>query len=227
MERVAIKNEAKRLLQGRWANAVGAVFIFFVLAEIVNYISYIIPILGIIIGIAIISYFSLSFNKYCVKVSENIGRIKYSECFLDASTFFKTIGAELLVGLALIIPFIIISIILIVISPELEGIFFILFLIVIILTCIFTVYISLSFFPLAFIFIEEKEIGIIEGIKKSMNISKGVKWEYFVFLLSFIGWYLLAIITCGIGLLWLTPYYMLSTYLFYKEAKKRSYQKTE
>lgn len=226
MERVAIKNEAKRLLQGRWTNAVGAVFTFFVVADLVNYISYLIPFVGVVIGIAITSYFSLSFNKYCVKASENTGRVKYSECFLDAPTFFKTIGAELMVGLVLVIPFIIISIILIIISPELEGFIFILFCLLVIIICILSIYITLSFFTLPFIFIQEREIGVIDGIKKAINISKGFKWKYFVFILSFTGWYLLAIITCGIGLLWLTPYYILSTYLFYKEMIKESHQKT-
>ncbi|WWU63311.1 hypothetical protein QJR26_09730 [Clostridium baratii] len=87
------------------SKCVRVVFTFFVIEELVNYISYLIPFVGVIIGIAIISYFSLSFSKYCVKISENIRKIKYSECFLDAPTFF-TIGDEFMVGLALVIPFI-------------------------------------------------------------------------------------------------------------------------
>lgn len=48
------------------------------------------------------------------------------------------------------------------------------------------------------------------GVKKAMNISKimtnGHKADIFVMNLSFIGWILLSVITCGIGFVWLFPY---------------------
>jgi uncharacterized membrane protein len=39
--------------------------------------------------------------------------------------------------------------------------------------------------------------------RKRMN---GHKWSLFVFDLSFIGWHILAMMSCGIGYLWLIPY---------------------
>ena len=36
----------------------------------------------------------------------------------------------------------------------------------------------------------------------------GEKWHLFLLQLSFIGWYLLCLPTFGLGILFLTPYYM-------------------
>jgi len=53
------------------------------------------------------------------------------------------------------------------------------------------------------------------SIPKSMNISKvitrGHKGELFAMYLSFIGWALLACLTCGIGMIWLKPYFRMTT----------------
>lgn len=46
---------------------------------------------------------------------------------------------------------------------------------------------------------------------------KGHKTELFVLDLSFIGWWLLSIITLGIGFLWLVPYYRQTVANFYRK----------
>ncbi len=45
----------------------------------------------------------------------------------------------------------------------------------------------------------------------------GHKWEYFVMILSFIGWGLVVLITFGIAAIWVQPYYTLSFANFYNE----------
>lgn len=59
-------------------------------------------------------------------------------------------------------------------------------------------------------------IGALEAMNKSKKITKGHKWELFLLSFSFIGWYLLSILTCGILLLWLIPYYHMSIYNAFK-----------
>jgi uncharacterized membrane protein len=59
-----------------------------------------------------------------------------------------------------------------------------------------------------------------EALKKSQIMMKGYKLELFTLYLSFIGWALLAILTLGIGLLWLYPYIGLSVASFYENLKK-------
>lgn len=54
------------------------------------------------------------------------------------------------------------------------------------------------------------------AIERSMSLMKGHKMELFVMYLSFIGWFILAILTCGIGFLWLYPYVQMSITKFYE-----------
>ncbi len=49
-------------------------------------------------------------------------------------------------------------------------------------------------------------ISALEAIRRSKALMIGNKGRLFVLLLTFIGWAILATITCGIGYLWLAPY---------------------
>lgn len=57
-----------------------------------------------------------------------------------------------------------------------------------------------------FILLEHPETSAAEAIHMSKNMMRGKKWELFCLDLSFIGWFLLSVLTLGIGFLWLTPY---------------------
>jgi uncharacterized membrane protein len=47
----------------------------------------------------------------------------------------------------------------------------------------------------------------------------GHKGKLFVLYLSFIGWFLLSCITCGVGFLWLVPYVQTTLANFYDDLK--------
>lgn len=57
-------------------------------------------------------------------------------------------------------------------------------------------------------------------IKNSWNMMKNHKWEYFVFILSFFGWFLLTIITFGIALIWLIPFMNVANAMYYDKLKE-------
>lgn len=54
-------------------------------------------------------------------------------------------------------------------------------------------------------------------VEESARLMKGNKSEYFLLQLSFIGWAILAAFTCGIGLIFLTPYMQLSSFIYYED----------
>ncbi len=56
-----------------------------------------------------------------------------------------------------------------------------------------------------------------EAITESRQLMDGHKTDLFVLDLSFIGWWLLGIITCGIGMLWVIPYYRQTKANFYRD----------
>ncbi len=57
-------------------------------------------------------------------------------------------------------------------------------------------------------------------IRKSKAMMNGYKWDYFVFNLSFILWYLLIGITFGIAAFYVGPYVQVADILYYEELKK-------
>lgn len=60
----------------------------------------------------------------------------------------------------------------------------------------------------------------MDVINKSKKMMDGHKWEYFVFNLSFIGWFLLIPFTLGIILIWLVPYIQTANIMYYEKLKE-------
>jgi uncharacterized membrane protein len=69
---------------------------------------------------------------------------------------------------------------------------------------------------------DNPEISPLEAIRRSKTMMIGHKWRLFVLYLSFIGWWLLGILTLGIGYLWLYPYVMTTMAHFYLDLRSRN-----
>ena len=70
-----------------------------------------------------------------------------------------------------------------------------------------------------FILSEDDEIEPNDALKKSKEMMYGYKMQFFLLGLSFIGWILLGVLTCGIGLLWVVPYIQTANAKFYEDLK--------
>ena len=67
---------------------------------------------------------------------------------------------------------------------------------------------------------ENPDMKGTEAITLSRKLMNGNKWRAFCFDLSFFGWFILGVITCGIvGVLYVAPYYNCSCAEFYKAIK--------
>lgn len=77
---------------------------------------------------------------------------------------------------------------------------------------------SLAYAMVTFLVIDSDVSGS-DALKESRNMMKGHKGNYFVFMLSFIGWILLTPFTLGILLIWLVPYMTVSQVLYYERLK--------
>lgn len=71
-----------------------------------------------------------------------------------------------------------------------------------------------------FILKDEPELKNNAAIEKSMQMMEGHKTELFLIDLSLIGWLLLSLLTLGLGLLLLLPYYESIHAHFYEDLKK-------
>ena len=56
-------------------------------------------------------------------------------------------------------------------------------------------------------------------ITESRKMMNGHKWQLFVLDLSFIGWFIVGYLCCGIGLLWVAPYYTQARTNFYEQLR--------
>ena len=71
-----------------------------------------------------------------------------------------------------------------------------------------------------YVYSDNPEIGILGSIKRSREMMYGHRWKLFVLNLTFIGWWILCILTCNIGQLWLIPYIQTSFAIFYHDIQK-------
>ena len=65
-----------------------------------------------------------------------------------------------------------------------------------------------------------RELGISDLLKKSEEMMKGHKMDYFLLQLSFIGWMLLAIPTFGLIMIWVGPYMSVAQAKFLNDLKE-------
>lgn len=75
---------------------------------------------------------------------------------------------------------------------------------------------SMTFFILA----ENKGMPVLEAITLSRNMMDGHKMDLFLLTLSFIGWFILVVITFGIAGIWVYPYFYATWANFYLSVKE-------
>lgn len=80
---------------------------------------------------------------------------------------------------------------------------------------------SIMFSQSYFILVDNNHLSAIDCIKSSSQMMKGNKKYFFILILSFIGWFIIGQITCGIGLLWIAPYYKITIGNFYNELNNK------
>ena len=78
---------------------------------------------------------------------------------------------------------------------------------------------ALCYAILPYVLKDNPELSAIEAMKKTRQMMKGHKFDYFWLCLSFIGWLLLGILTVGIGYIWLIPYMQTTIGAFYDDVK--------
>ena len=78
---------------------------------------------------------------------------------------------------------------------------------------------GLAYAMVPFVIHDNPEIGVAEALRTSREMMKGHKGELFVLYLSFIGWFLLGIITCGIAFFWIQPYMYAAEAAFYEDIR--------
>ncbi len=186
------KELALQSLRGKWTDPVIAALVYFLLSGLLQGIG-MIPFVGFIICLL----FSLPFNYgagiiFYLKFyrQEKVGIENFFDGFKDYGRIFGT--------MLLLYVYTFLWTLLLIVPGIIK---------------------SCSYAMTPYILADNPELKFNAAIEKSMKMMDGYKMKYFLLNLSFIGWFLLSILTLGIGLLWLVPYVLVTNVAFYEELK--------
>lgn len=77
---------------------------------------------------------------------------------------------------------------------------------------------SMSFY----IMHDNPELSAVEALDRSKKMMDGEKMRLFTLWLSFLGWFILGLLSLGIGFIWITPYYNAAVTAFYEDLKLKN-----
>ncbi|NTW15174.1 MAG: DUF975 family protein [Candidatus Moranbacteria bacterium] len=81
---------------------------------------------------------------------------------------------------------------------------------------------SMTYFVIA----DDPSVRASEAMRRSKELMRGYGWKYVGLMFRFIGWIILALLTAGIGFLWLMPYMQVSAAKFYDDLRKADEKET-
>ena len=70
-------------------------------------------------------------------------------------------------------------------------------------------------FTVLLILLLRSEFSVIDSLRASRELIYGYKFDYFKFLISFIGWWLIVIFTFGTAIVFVLPYFLVSNAVYY------------
>lgn len=193
MENVAFMRKAKEQLRGKWKYAVIGTLIYCLIGVAVSSLQQIFqkPALSML-TLLITGPLALGHILF-ISCLVDTAQCKYDLLFAGFKRYAQTFIAGVLTTLLILVGWCLLIVPGIIISLGL----------------------SMTFFVMA----DEPEISGVEAMKKSWAMMNGHKWDFFCLNLRFIGWAILAVITLGIGALWLNPYMYASYLNFYRQLR--------
>ncbi len=202
MERSELKFRAKEQLRGNWGIAIGAVLLaaIFTDFDVIYNIGERFGLDGLTLSVPVnlLSLFlggviTTGLCKLLLNLATNIEKPKVENLFSYFNIYLKTLGLNILISLAVAIGTILFIV---------PGII-----------------VALMFSQAFFILAEDSSKSITQCLSESTEMMKGYKADFFVLELSFIGWWIVAALTLGIGGLWVAPYQKLTEANYYLSLK--------
>ena len=86
---------------------------------------------------------------------------------------------------------------------------------VILLASCFVIGLQMRYYLVLYVVADDEAVRARDAVRRSAERMKGNYWRLAVLWLRFIGWQLLAVLTLGIGFLWLIPYMSAAMAAFY------------
>lgn len=233
-----IRRDAREALRGKWGKAVGIVLAYMLISFIVGFVQGLVGEESILYSIIDLAYliisvplsFGLIISFIKLKRDEEVNAFGFlKEGF---SRFGKSWGigwhtfVRMLLPIVCLVLTIILMTVLVILGSD-SAIITILGIALYIATLIYVVSRSFLYVLAYYIGYDRPELSSKECVKKSEELMKGNRGNYFLLQLSFIGWAILAVLSLCIGMLWLTPYIAIAEVCFYDRIVKPSVKKID
>ena len=237
MDNGKLKTIAKERLTGNYLVLIFSILLFIALWGCCNFIAYLVDATWIssILMLIVESLIAMGFVEMILKVARK-KKITFDNLFDGIDLFGKYIILTLVLGaiglLMCLMEFLAFKSLLMVIAYQTE-INEILAVVLIIIglflsagIIMVSLYISITLSQTYFILADEPESKTSEILVKSFDMMDNYILEYFMLVISFIGWIALGILTLGILYIWIIPYMLVTFAIFYDKVKKNYYETT-
>lgn len=192
----ALKADAKQKIRGKVGGAFAAWFIVAVISGGAGWALGLVPVVGAYLYTFLIApAFGLGLSRMWLDISDD-----YTPGVTDAFRGFNDYFNAVLVN----------------------ALFFLFTLLWSLLLLIPGIIKALSWSMAMYVLADNKGKSPMECLRESEKMTRGHKGKLFVFFLSWIGWLLLAVLTLGIGLIWIVPYLNTCLANIYKSLKAMS-----
>ena len=178
MDRKQLKAQAKEQIKGKIGVLIAVTLVIGAITAAASFIANLIPGVGLAVSIIVTPAFALSTIRIYLMVVRG-GTPEVKNCFDGFDDFFSAFKVTLLVGI-----YTFLWSLLFIIPGIVKGYSY-----------------SMAMYVLA----DNKGKSARECIAESKAMMEGHKMELFVLDLSFIGWYLLCSLTCGLAALYVVP----------------------
>lgn len=229
-----LMRRARSALLGRWAIAIGATLLYGVITQALSFASEfgsvtwkaVGTLLDLLAAVLITAPMAVGWSRFFLQIARrqnpNLKRL-----FDGFQLYGKAIGTFMLmmvfISLA-VIPIIFAVIVGAVAVGTLQHHPFLPLAIALagiqlLASCIPAILVTLNYSQVFFILSDTPHLTPTEVLSQSRALMVGFRWKYFCLGWRFFGWFLLGLLTCGIGLLWVTPYMATSHALFYDDIR--------
>ncbi|MEM7673716.1 MAG: DUF975 family protein, partial [Verrucomicrobiota bacterium] len=221
-----LRANARQALTGCWGIGAAATIAYGLISIAISFL----PIVGIIVQYLIAGPMSVGMSRLFINIKRDESP-ELGDMFKGFTRFLPSVGAYFVLAIIALIAVIaaalpggiFLGIVLVPIlqaggSPENDPLVIVASLATIIPVIMASTYVNLRYGMVYFIIAdEEKDLGVFDSFKESSNLMKGRILKLLWLGLTFIGWFLLSVLTLGIGFLWLSPYFMTSVAAFYDD----------
>ncbi|EML6501041.1 DUF975 family protein [Clostridioides difficile] len=241
VSRQELKRVSKAQLSGNWGTCAVSMAVYIALLVLISIVGLPFEPLTTIVVAVIAFCVSAGFTCMFLKITKD-EKVKIGDIFVNGRIYLRSFGFYLFESIIVYIYSFIITIIgaflsfgvlltsgaIEYLSSDSVGIGTIIStgitLVLIILVLMLPVYILLLYVSQAtFLICEDKDnMGVFKSMGASLDMMKGNVLKLFILNFSFIGWYILSIVTLGIGLLWLIPYVGVTNCNFYRQLVKEN-----